>query len=96
MFFNQETSRYLFRMLAMKIIFSNPERAGFSVKPEELYQPYAYKEVEVDSSISSVADFAAQYGLKYKHIKILNLWLREASLTNKERKKYRIKILEQE
>ena len=78
----------------MKIIFSNLKQAGFIIKPEELYQPNKYKMVEVDSGIASVADFAAQYGLKYKHIKILNTWLREAKLTNKEHKKYQIKILQ--
>ncbi|MBL7777892.1 MAG: lytic transglycosylase domain-containing protein [Chitinophagales bacterium] len=93
MFFNPETSRYLFRMIAMKVIFSNPIKAGFDVKAEELYQPYNYETVVVDSSISSIADFAAQYGLKYKHIKILNPWLRDAKLTNKERKKYALRIL---
>jgi hypothetical protein len=94
MYFNPETSRYIFRMLAMKIIFSNPKRAGFAIKAGDLYQPYKYKVIEVDSSIGNIADFAAQYGLKYKHIKILNTWLREAKLTNKEHKKYQIKIME--
>lgn len=94
MFFNQETSRYVFRILALKIIFSNPQRAGFFVKNEELYQPYKYKTVEVDTTITNIANFATQYGLKYKHIKILNPWLRDAQLTNKEHKKYSIKILE--
>ncbi len=94
MYFNPETSRYIFRMLAMKIIFSNPRRAGFFVRPEELYQPYKYKIVEVDTTIPNIADFAAQYGLKYKHIKILNTWLRDARLTNREHKKYQIKILD--
>ncbi len=94
MFFNQETSRYLFRMLAMKIIFSNPQRAGFQLKPNDLYQPYEFKTVDVDSSIASIADFAAQFDLKYKHIKILNPWLRDAQLTNRDRKKYRIRILQ--
>ncbi|HRG89562.1 MAG TPA: lytic transglycosylase domain-containing protein [Chitinophagales bacterium] len=94
MYFNPETSRYIFRMLAMKIIFSNPKRAGFNVTAEDLYQPYRYKVVEVDTAIPNIADFAAQYGLRYKHIKILNTWLREAKLTNKEHKKYQIKIME--
>lgn len=93
MFFNQETSRYLPRMIAMKIIFSNPEKAGFYVKTEDLYQPYSYKTVTVDTAIGSIADFAAQYNLKYKHIKILNPWLRDAKLTNKDKKRYEIKIL---
>ena len=94
MYFNPETSRYIFRMLAMKIIFSNHKRAGFNIKTEDLYQPYKYKIVEIDSGIHDIADFAAQHDLKYKHIKILNTWLREAQLTNKERRKYQIRILE--
>jgi hypothetical protein len=94
MFFNPETSRYVFRMLAMKIVFSNPKRAGFSIQPDELYQPYKYKTVEVDTSIDNIADFAARYGLKYKHIKLLNPWLRDAKLTNKEHKKYTIRIMD--
>ena len=96
MYFNQETSRYVFRMLAMKIIFSNPKNAGFSLTPEELYEPYKYKVVEVDTPIANIADFAAQFNLKYKHIKILNPWMRDAKLTNKEHKKYQIKIMEEE
>ncbi|MFN8297502.1 MAG: lytic transglycosylase domain-containing protein [Chitinophagales bacterium] len=95
MFFNNETSRYLPRMIAMKILFSQPQKAGFYVSADELYQPYSYRTVTVDSSISNIADFAAQYNLKYKHIKILNPWLRDAKLTNKERKSYEIQILQQ-
>lgn len=94
MYFNQETSRYIFRMLALKIIFSNPEKAGFYIRPEDLYQPYRFKVVDVDTPILNIADFAANYGLKYKHIKMLNPWLREARLTNRDHKKYQIKILE--
>ena len=94
MFFNPETSRYVLRMVAMKIIFSNPEKAGFHLTTDDLYQPYKFKTAEVDSSITSIADFAAQFGLKYKHIKILNPWLRNARLTNAAGKKYAIKILE--
>jgi hypothetical protein len=96
MFFNPETSRYVFRMLAMKIIFSDPEKAGFIVQPDELYQPYKYKVIEVDTGIASISDFAAQFGLKYKHIKIANTWLRDARLTNREHKKYEIKILDRD
>jgi membrane-bound lytic murein transglycosylase D len=93
MYFNPETSRYVFRMLALKIIFSNPKKAGYLVQPDELYQPYKFKVVEVDTSIASIADFAAQFGLKYKHIKILNPWMRDAFLPDKTHKKYEIKIM---
>ena len=94
LYLNPETSRYIFRILATKIIFSNPKRAGFNIKPVDLYQPYRYKIVTIDSSIYNISDFAAQYHLKYKHIKILNTWLRDAKLTNKAKKQYEIRILE--
>ena len=70
------------------------KKAGFKIDTEDLYQPYKYTVVEVDSAIPAVADFAAKYNLKYKHIKMLNPWLRDAGLVNKERKKYQIKILQ--
>jgi membrane-bound lytic murein transglycosylase D len=95
MYFNPETSRYVFRMLAMKIIFSNPKKAGYLIQPNELYLPYKYKVVEVDTGIANIADFAAQFGLKYKHLKTLNPWMRDAMLTNRTHKQYEIKIMEQ-
>jgi hypothetical protein len=94
MFYNPETSRYVFRILAMKVIFSNIQRCGFYVHENDLYQPYNFTTVEVDTPIASIASFAAQYNLKYKHIKILNPWLRDAGLVNKGRKKYSIKIMQ--
>jgi hypothetical protein len=94
LYLNSETSRYVFRILAAKIVFSHAQELGFKVNQDELYQPFKYTYVEVDSTIGNIADFASNYGLLYKHIKILNPWLRDAKLTNKERKKYQIKILE--
>jgi membrane-bound lytic murein transglycosylase D len=94
LFLTSETSRYVFRILAMKIIFANPDRAGFYIEPKELYQPFQYKIVTVDTTVSDVADFAKQFDLKYKHIKTLNSWLRTATLPNRSRKVYEIKILQ--
>jgi hypothetical protein len=91
---SEETTRYLFRILALKLIISNPSKYGFNLKEEDLYPPFRYKEVSVNTPIVSWADFAAQYGTNYKMLKILNPWLRESFLTNKNHKTYRIKIPE--
>jgi hypothetical protein len=91
---SDETSRYLFRILALKLIISNPEKYGFNIHAGELYPPFQYKEVVVKTAIPSWADFAAQYGTNYKILKILNPWLREAELQNKARKTYYIKVPE--
>ena len=89
-----ETARYVFRMLAMKVIFANPERAGYHFQDEDLYQPFSYKVIEVDTTITNLADFAESNGLKYKELKLLNAWMRNSSLPNKAHKTYQIKILQ--
>lgn len=92
LFLTQETSRYVFRMLAMKVIFSNPQKAGFYLKEADLYQPFSYNEITVDSTISDITSFAKNYNLNYKDIKVLNSWLRSTHLPNKSKKTYQIKI----
>ncbi len=89
---NEETSRYVFRIIAMKEIVNHADRYGFVIRPSDLYEPFRYETVSVDSSISNVADFANGYKVSYKDLKIYNPWLRENFLKNKDRKQYEIKI----
>ena len=88
----EETSRYVFRLAAMKLIFQEPEKYGFMIDPEHLYEPLDYKVVEVDTAISNLARFARGYDMSYKNLKIFNPWLREKELVNRSGKKYEIKI----
>lgn len=88
----QETGRYVFRILAIKEILSNPEKYGFVIGEEDLYQNVPTFQVEVDTAVSSFADFANQYGISYKILKRHNPWLREPHLNNGSRKKYQIAI----
>ena len=94
MVLGEETGRYVFRILAIKVIFENPERYGFFLDKRDLYPPYQFTEVKVDTAIASIAQFARQFDSNYKLIKMLNPWLRENYLTNKSRKTYSIKIPE--
>lgn len=88
----EETSRYVPRILATKILLSNPEEYGFDIKEEELYKPFETYTVKVDSSVKSWALFAKSYGLNYKILKLYNPWLRENYLTNKSKKVYQIQL----
>lgn len=90
---NEETFRYLFRVLALKEIISKPKAYGYQFRRQDLYAPYEYSIVVVDSSISSLVDFAQKFNVNYKYLKLLNPWLRQNSLGNKQRKAYTIKIL---
>ena len=82
----EETSRYMFRLLAAKEIFNNPQRYGFLLKREHLYPPIPYKEVTVNTSIDDLNDYAKSQGITYAQLRDANPWLRDTSLRNKDRK----------
>ena len=92
LYLNDETSRYIPRIIALKHILEHPKDFGFVFSDEDLYKPYEYYEVEVDSTITDLANFAQKMHTTYKKIKLLNPWLRSDKLTNKNKKKYYIKI----
>lgn len=89
---NEETGRYVYRILAIKEILTHPESYGFYVKETDLYQPLETKTIEIKEGIPSFPDFAIQYRITYKELKDLNPWLRETSLTNPSKKTYWIKL----
>ncbi len=87
-----ETSRYVFRILALKEIMKNPAKYGFDINPTDLYEKLPTKQIEVDSSISDLAIFAKTQGINYKILKLHNPWMRDKKLTNPTKKKYVIEI----
>ena len=89
---NTETGRYVFRILALKEVLSNPKKYGFVYDQDDLYTFTDTYEVKVDTVITNIASFAKNYGITYKDLKIVNPWLRETKLNNKSRKEYTIKI----
>ncbi len=89
---NDETSRYVFRILAIKEIIENPKKYGFQFRSEDLYKNIPTYTVKVDSTVDSWADFSNNIGINYKILKIHNPWLRQSYLTNTSRKNYEIKI----
>lgn len=89
----EETSRYMFRILAAKMYFQNPAAFGFTFTREDLYPDIPPREeVEVSGPIEDLAAFAEKYGVSYFALKSANLWLRDSKLVNKERKTYYIAI----
>ena len=87
-----ETERYVFRILALKEIISNPEKYGFVFEKDDLYTIKKTYTVKVDTAITNITSFAKEFGLNYKEFKIHNPWLRENKLNNRSRKVYEIKI----
>ena len=87
-----ETSRYVFRILALKEIMKNPSKYGFEINSADLYENLPTKKIEVDSTINDLADFAINQGINYKILKLHNPWMRDKKLTNPTKKKYVIEI----
>jgi membrane-bound lytic murein transglycosylase D len=90
---SDETLRYLARIIAVKEVMTHPALYGFHYRVSDLYAPYKYTALEVDSSLTNIADFAIAKGTNYKMLKLLNPWLRSNTLPNKTKKKYSIKLL---
>ncbi|WP_300699300.1 lytic transglycosylase domain-containing protein [uncultured Bacteroides sp.] len=88
----EETSRYMFRLLAAKAIISAPQRYGFLLKREQLYPPIPCTETSVDTTIDNLAQYARSRGITYAQLKDANPWLRDTSLQNKSRRTYVLKI----
>jgi hypothetical protein len=89
---NEETSRYVFRILALKEIMKAPEKFGFEIPKQDLYEWYPTRKIEIDSTVNNLADFALRQGVNYKILKLYNPWLRNTKLENKNRKKYLIEL----
>jgi len=87
-----ETGRYVFRIMAIKEILSNPEKYGFELAKEDLYETAPTFTVEVDQPVADFASFAKEYEINYKILKRHNPWLREPHLNNATGKKYTIEI----
>ena len=91
---NDETSRYIFRILAFKEILGNPEKYGFNFRDKDLYSQVPTYSLMVDQPVEDFAKFAKEKGINYKILKIHTPWLRDTYLKNSSGKQYFIKIPE--
>jgi len=92
--FVEETTRYVFRILALKLVMEDPEEYGFKVDKKDLYPIIETQNVEVKGSIADLAGYAINKGINYKILKMFNPWLRETFLKNPTKTTYILKIPE--
>jgi hypothetical protein len=69
-----------------------PQKFGFEIPKQDLYELYPTRKIEIDSTVNNLADFAIRQGVNYKILKLYNPWLRDTKLDNKTRKKYLIEL----
>lgn len=85
---NEETSRYIFRIIAIKNIHKNPKHYGFELNQKDLYPYIPTVKFEVTKDIPNLALFATSKGYSFKILKIFNPWIRKSFLKTDSKKKY--------
>lgn len=88
----QETMRYPFRLLAMKIMLEHPKEFGYRLRPDQLYQPFVYDIVTVDTPVENWAEWAKEHGTTYMMLRNYNPWIRNTSLPNKDGNTYQVMV----
>ncbi len=91
---NDETSRYVFRILALKEMMTNPQKYGFNFREKDLYTNIPTYKVKVNTPVENWSEWVKAYGINYKILKLHNPWLRETFLKNATGKEYFIEIPE--
>lgn len=92
LYLTEETSRYVFRIMAMKAVLENPTAFGFDLTKDQFYQPVDCDIVEVSEPIEDWPTWAKQYGVTYAQLREENPWIRAKKLTNKAGKTYQVRI----
>ena len=87
-----ETSRYVFRLLAIKEIFENKSKYGFVLRDQDLYKKIETKTVSLSKKDVDLFTYSDSLGINYKILKQFNPWIRDKKITNKSKKTYNIII----
>lgn len=96
LYLNDETSRYVFRIMAIKTIMENPAAFGYVLSPDQLYHAADYDIVTVSEPVEDWALWAKDHGITYAQLKDENLWIKSRSLVNKSGKTYNVRIPKQD
>jgi membrane-bound lytic murein transglycosylase D len=90
---NEETSRYVFRLAAIKEVMTNPKEYGYFLDEKDKYSPLENtKEIVITDGVANWGDFAKSFGMSYRLFKVYNPWLISTSLANPSKKSYTIKV----
>ncbi|MBQ7061866.1 MAG: transglycosylase SLT domain-containing protein [Bacteroidales bacterium] len=89
---NNETTRYVYRILAVKQIMQHPQLYGFYLRPTDLYPTLPTRDATLSGQNVDLYAFAKANGTTYKMLRELNPWLTTEKLTNKHNKTYTVKL----
>lgn len=89
---NQETQRYVYRILALKLIMQHPTDYGFTVRRCDTYPELPFSTVKLSGKDVDLVQFAIDNGTTYKMLRLLNPWLITDKLKNKPGNTYTVRI----
>ena len=89
---NRETQRYVYRILALKLIMQHPQDYGYYVRRCDTYPELPYEEVTLSGKNVDLVQFAIQNGTTYKMLRTMNPWITTDNLKNKANKTYTVRI----
>jgi len=88
-----ETMRYVFRILSLKMICSDPQAYGFMIDEDDYFPALdKYTEVKVDGRDIDWSAVAREHGSNYKMLRLLNPWIRTYVCNNAEGRTFRVKM----
>ena len=92
LYLNRETSRYVYRILALKLIMQHPQNYGYFVRRCDTYPEIPTTEVELSGQNVDIVQFAIGNGTSYKMLRELNPWIATDTFKNKAGKTYKVLI----
>ncbi len=77
----RETERYVFKIIAAKIILSDPKKYGFYIDENNIFPPHKVERVKIHLEKNThLRDIAKMYGSYYREIRLLNPEISSSSL----------------
>lgn len=92
LYLNRETQRYVYRILALKLILQHPQDYGYYVRRCDTYPEVPTTEVLLSGKDVDLVQFAKDNGTSYKMVRTLNPWITTDKLKNKNGNTYSVKI----
>jgi membrane-bound lytic murein transglycosylase D len=86
---NKETGRYVYKMIALKIIDDN--RQSYKFKHYRKGHKSPYQEIMIDSTLSNIKYLANERGISSDSLKAINPWVLSDSISKPD-KKYRLLV----
>lgn len=92
-FLPEETMRYVYRILSLKLLTEQPYAYGYVITGSEYYRPLTdYTTIDVSDKKIDWSQLAKDNGTTYKMLRLLNHWIRDYEYNNPSGRTFTVKI----